>query len=140
MIESFETGFLNLSKKFTNFVFLYNEGINEEFAKNFNSFSFGISSKMPVYAAVGFSIRKKMPFVLCTSKDIVNSFSILKNLICEANLNVKFIVFAKNDDDLKCLELLENLKVFTPDNPEDVKKITEKMIDFFGPVCLRIKY
>lgn len=140
MIEAFETGFVNLSKKYKNFVILYNDKIDLSLARNFSSFSFGISSKMPIYAALGFSIRKKLPFVICESKDLINSYSVLKNLVCEPNLNIKFIVFSKDDSDLKFLEVLPNLKIFTPDNHEDVQKITEKMIDFFGPVCLRIKY
>ncbi len=140
MIEAFETGFVNLSKKYKNFVILYNDKIDLSLARNFSSFSFGISSKMPIYAALGFSIRKKLPFVICESKDLINSYSVLKNLVCEPNLNIKFIVFSKDDSDLKFLEVLPNLKIFTPDNYKDVQKITEKMIDFFGPVCLRIKY
>ena len=55
-------------------------------------------------------------------------------------MNIKFIVFTEDDSDLKSLEVLPNLKIFSPDTYEDIQKITEKMIDFFGPVCLRIKY
>ena len=140
MIEAFETGFMNLSKKYRNFVILHNDKIDLALARNFSNFSFGISSKMPIYAALGFSIRKKLPFVICEAKDLINSYAILKNLVCEPNVNIKFIVFTEDDSDLKFLEVLPNLKIFSPDTYEDIQKITEKMIDFFGPVCLRIKY
>ena len=70
MIEAFETGFLNLSKKYSNFVILHNEKIDLALAKNFSSCSFGISSKMPIYAALGFSIRKKLPFVICDTNSV----------------------------------------------------------------------
>ena len=139
MIEAFETGFLNLSKKYSNFVILHNEKIDLALAKNFSSFSFGISSKMPFYTALGFSIRKKLPFVICDYQDLMNSFSIFKDLVCKPNLNIKIILFTENDEDLDVLKSLPNLKVFSPESSQDIQKITEKMIDFFGPVCLRIK-
>ena len=73
------------------------------------------------------------------AQDLMNSFTIFKDLVCKQNLNIKIILFTENDEDLDILNSLPNLKVFSPESSQDVQKITEKMIDFFGPVCLRIK-
>ncbi|MBI4232681.1 hypothetical protein HY605_05610 [Candidatus Peregrinibacteria bacterium] len=88
---------LTLAKKYKNMVVLSTGLIGgecEEFARFFPEryYSLGRAERNIAGAAAGFAIAGKLPVIACSSDFIERAYGVIKNCICEANFNVKFLI------------------------------------------------
>ena len=136
MNEVFENELMKCSQKHRNLVLMCHGELGDvkSLSKYFfgKFFNFGIGEQNFVSAAAGFVVRGKMPLLLIPANALSRVYEQLKNDICEANLNVKIVVFGEMDDaTLSFLEVMPNMNV--------VSDSIEEMLGNYGPVVMRIR-
>lgn len=143
MINILETNLMKATKKYTNLVFLVHKDFVglESFSKFFPDifFNFGGGEQNLISAAVGFTVRGKMPLVFLPSSVLGSVYTQLKEDVCKPNLNIKIIVSGKFDDgELELINTLSSLQVIFSQDPERVPLLITKMIEDYGPRLFRL--
>lgn len=125
---------LTLAKKYKNIVVLSTGllgGECEEFARFFPDryYSFGRAERNIAGAAAGFAIAGKLPVIVCSADFIERAYGVIKNCICEANLNVKFLVLEEAfgqllNVDESLVKTLANMNLY---------KNVEDCLEAYGP-------
>lgn len=114
---------------------------------------YGISENNMVASASGLASCGKIPFIYGASNFIVmRSFEFLRNDVCIANQNVKFIgIFSglsrttwgpthQATEDIALLRCLPNLLMITPATPLEAEKALDFAYHHDGPVYIRLEY
>lgn len=126
----------------------------EPFAKKFPDrfMNCGIIEQSMVGIACGLALAGKKPYVYSASTFLIfRAFEQIRNDVCYQNLNVKLIGFAgqsynflgyshlpQNEEDIKILKVLPNIKIYTPNIPEEVKKVILKTYEEKNPAYIRL--
>ena len=127
----------------------------EEFGKKFPGryVNCGITEQSYIGIAAGLALMGKKPYVygiipFCTMR----CYEQIRNDVCYHNLDVKiigvggfqyykFLGFTHNpefDEDIKILEILPNMKVYTPKTTEEIEKIIQESYKAGGPAYIRL--
>jgi len=127
----------------------------EEFEKRFPDryINCGITEQTYMGMAAGLALMGKKPYVygiipFCTMR----CYEQVRTDICYHNLDVKiigvggfqyykFLGFTHNpdrDEDIKIMEILPNMKVYTPETPEEVEKIFLESYQTKNPCYIRL--
>jgi len=127
----------------------------EEFEKRFPDryINCGITEQTYMGMAAGLALMGKKPYVygiipFCTMR----CYEQVRTDICYHNLDVKiigvggfqyykFLGFTHNpdrDEDIKIMEILPNMKVYTPETPEEVEKIFLESYQTKSPCYIRL--
>ncbi len=114
-------------------------------------FNVGLAEQNAIGMAVGMALKGKIPIVCSLAALLpMKAFSQIRELVCLPYLNIKIIgcyaglSAAKEGATLQALEdmalmrSLANMKVFTPMNKSEVKKILLTITADFGPTYVRL--
>lgn len=127
----------------------------EDFAKEFpNQFlNAGVTEQSFMGMAAGLALSGWKPYVYSMVPFVtMRNFEQLRNDVCYNNANVKvigvrgnvhykFYGFSHNiseDEDVKILNHLPNLKIFIPNNPDEVQKAIQETYVISNPVYIRL--
>ena len=128
----------------------------EEFRKRFPErfFNFGVTEQSTMTIAAGLALSGFKPYVYSMINFVVfRPYEMVRNAICLHNANVKiigvkgsekykFLGFSHNliaeDEEIKVLENLPNLKSFVIEKPEEVKRVILETYQIKGPVYIRL--
>ncbi len=128
----------------------------EDFRKRFPDrfFNFGVTEQSTMVIAAGLALSGFKPYVYSMINFVVfRPYEMLRNAVCLHNANVKiigvkgsekykFLGFSHNliaeDEEIKILERLPNLKTYVIKNPEEVKDVILETYEIKGPVYLRL--
>jgi len=128
----------------------------EEFSKRFPGkfFNFGVTEQSAMTIAAGLALAGFKPYIYSMINFVVfRPFEAVRNAICLHNANVKiigvkgsekyrFLGFSHNliaeNEEIKVLEHLPNLKSFIVDKPEEVKKVILETYNIKSPCYIRI--
>jgi len=128
----------------------------EEFQKKFPNrfFNFGVTEQSTMIIAAGLALAGFKPYVYSMINFVVfRPYEMLRNAVCLHNANVKFIGvkgsekykflgFSHNliseDEDIKTLENLPNLKTYVVENPKEVKKVILETYKINSPCYIRL--
>lgn len=127
----------------------------EDFAKEFpNQFlNAGVTEQSFMGMAAGLALSGWKPYVYSMVPFVtMRNFEQLRNDVCYNNANVKvigvrgnvhykFYGFSHNiseDEDIKILSHLPNLKIFIPNSPDDVKNVIQDTYAISNPVYIRL--
>ena len=128
----------------------------EEFRKRFPErfFNFGVTEQSTMIIAAGLALAGLKPYVYSMINFVVfRPYEMLRNAVCLHNANVKiigvkgsekykFLGFSHNliveNEEIKVMEHLPNLKSFIVSNPEEVKKIILEVYKEKGPAYIRL--
>ncbi|MCD6550422.1 hypothetical protein J7K24_02665 [bacterium] len=127
----------------------------EEFERKFPKqyFNCGITEQTYMGVAAGLAKMGKKPYVYgIIPFAIMRCFEQLRDDVCYHNANVKiiavggyqyykFLGFTHNiedDEDVQILKPLPNIKIYTPRNIEEVKKIIQQEYKREGPAYIRL--
>jgi len=155
---SFVETLIKLAKKDKDIVLLNDDtGFNlfEDFAKKFPSqyINCGITEQAYMGIAAGLAQSGKLPFVYgIIPFATMRCYEQLRDDVCYHNANVKvitvggyqyykFLGFTHNiekDEDIKILKHLPNIKIYTPKNSKEVKRIIQREHKRKGPAYIRI--
>ena len=156
--ESFVKTLIKLAKKDKS-IFLLNDdtGFNlfEEFAKKFlgQYINCGITEQTYMGIAAGLARSGKKPYVYgIIPFAIMRCYEQLRDDVCYHNANVKivavggyqyykFLGFTHNieeNEDIKILKHLPNIKIYTPKDSEEVKKVIRGEYKRKGPAYIRL--
>lgn len=128
----------------------------EEFKKRFPSrfFNFGVTEQSTMTIAAGLALAGFKPYVYSMINFVVfRPYEAVRNAVCLHHANVKIIgvkgsekykllgfshnLIAENEE-IKVLEHLPDLKSFIIDNPEEVKKIILETYQMNSPCYIRL--
>ena len=150
---------ITLAEKDDKIVFIVPDvGFNyiEEFKKRFPDrfFNFGVTEQSTMIIAAGLALSGFKPYVYSMINFVVfRPYEMVRNAISLHNANVKiigvkgsekykFLGFSHNliaeDEEIKVLERLPNLKTFIVKNPEEVKSVILETYNKEGPVYIRL--
>ncbi|MDO8601099.1 MAG: hypothetical protein Q7R46_00275 [bacterium] len=128
----------------------------EEFSKKFPDrfFNFGVTEQSVMIIAAGLALSGFKPYVYSMINFVIfRPYEAVRNAVCLHNANVKiigvkgstsykFLGFSHNliteNEEIKVLEHLPNLKSFIADNPEEVRKIILETYKINSPCYIRI--
>jgi len=128
----------------------------EEFRKKFPErfFNFGVTEQSTMTIAAGLALSGFKPYVYSMINFVVfRPYEMVRNAICLHNANVKiigvkgsekykFLGFSHNlvteDEEIKVLENLPNLKSFVIKKPEEVKGVILETYQRKGPAYIRL--
>jgi transketolase len=128
----------------------------EEFRKRFPDrfFNFGVTEQSTMIIAAGLALSGFKPYVYSMINFVIfRPYEMVRNAICLHNANVKiigvkgsekykFLGFSHNliteDEEIKALENLSNLKSFVIKKPEEVKRIILETYQRKGPTYMRL--
>lgn len=128
----------------------------EEFKKRFPNrfFNFGVTEQSTMIIAAGLALSGFKPYVYSMINFVVfRPYEMLRNAVCLHNANVKiigvkgsekykFLGFSHNliaeDEEIKVLERLPNLKSFIVKNSEKVKGVILETYKLNSPCYIRI--
>ncbi len=128
----------------------------EEFQKRFPDrfFNFGVTEQSTMIIAAGLALSGFKPYVYSMINFVTfRPYEMVRNAVCLHNANVKiigvkgsekykFLGFSHNliaeNEEIKVLEHLPNLKSFIADNPEEVKKVILETYKMNSPCYIRI--
>jgi len=128
----------------------------EEFQKRFPDrfFNFGVTEQSTMIIAAGLALSGFKSYVYSMINFVVfRPYEMVRNAVCLHNANVKiigvegsekykFLGFSHNliaeNEEIKVLEHLPNLKHFIVKNPEEVKKIIFETYKINSPCYIRI--
>ncbi len=157
VINAFGESLLALANKFKNVVVL-NSGSTmelglEDFSKLYDTrhFNFGHGVENMVSAAVGFTVRGKLPIISDFSVySVGRAWEQIRNDICCPNLNIKILGYGSGLssgiegagyqilEDIALMRVLPNMKVLCPADHAEAFSMMEAMMDDYGPSYLRI--
>jgi len=128
----------------------------EEFQKRFPDrfFNLGVTEPSAMIIAAGLALSGFKPYIYSMINFVVfRSYEMVRNAVCLHNANVKiigvkgsekykFLGFSHNliveDEEIKVLEHLPNLKNFIVKSPKEVKKIILETYKMNSPCYIRI--
>jgi len=128
----------------------------EEFAKKFPDriFNLGVTEQSAMIIAAGLALSGFKPYVYSMINFVVfRPYEMVRNAVCLHNANVKiigvkgsekykFLGFSHNliteNEDLKVLEHLPNLKTYVVNDPDKVKEIILETYKINSPCYIRI--
>ncbi len=127
----------------------------EEFRKRFPErfFNFGVTEQSTMIIAAGLALSGFKPYVYSMINFVtMRPYEMLRNAICYHNANVKllgvkgsekykFLGFSHNinqDEDIKILSHLPNLKIFLPKTPKEVEEVILKTYKLKNPCYVRL--
>jgi transketolase len=128
----------------------------EEFRKRFPErfFNFGVTEQSTMIIAAALALSGLKPYVYSMINFVVfRPYEMLRNAVCLHNANVKiigvkgsekykFLGFSHNliveNEEIKVLEHLPNLKSFIAKTPEDAKRIILETYEMSSPCYVRI--
>jgi len=128
----------------------------EEFQKKFPDrfFNFGVTEQSTMIIAAGLALSGFKPYVYSMINFVTfRPYEMVRNAVCLHNANVKivgvkgsekykFLGFSHNlvteNEEIKALEHLPNLKSFIADNPEEVKRVILETYKMNSPCYIRI--
>lgn len=128
----------------------------EEFQKRFPDrfFNFGVTEQSTMIIAAGLALSNFKPYIYSMINFVVfRPYEMVRNAICLHNANVKiigvkgsekykFLGFSHNliaeNEEIKVLERLPNLKSFVVKTPEEVKRVILKTYKINSPCYIRI--
>lgn len=128
----------------------------EEFQRKFPDrfFNFGVTEQSAMIIATGLALSGFKPYIYSMINFVVfRPYEMVRNAVCLHNANVKiigvkgsekykFLGFSHNliteNEDIKVLENLPNLKSFVITNPEEVRKIILETYESNFPCYIRI--
>ena len=132
--------------------FNYIEEFQQKFPDRF--FNLGVTEQSCIIIAAGLALAGFKPYVYSMINFVIfRPYEMLRNAVCMHNANVKivgvkgsekykFLGFSHNliveDEDIKALQNLPNIKSFVAKTPEDAKKITEETYNINGPCYIRL--
>jgi len=156
MLRGLSDALIKLAKKHKNLIVLHADFGAKLGLKNFSlafpdrCFNFGLSEENVVSAAIGFSVRGKIPFVVGFGNFAGKAWEQIRNNVCYPNLNIKFIatnagIFAGEDgvgyqvtEDISVMRTLPNMKIVSPADYYEVGSCIAHAFDCFGPVYIRL--
>ena len=156
MLRGLSDALIKLAKKHKNLVVLHADFGTKLGLKNFSlafpdrCFNFGLSEENVVSAAVGFSVRGKIPFVVGFGNFAGKAWEQIRNSVCYPNLNIKFVatnagIFAGEDgagyqvtEDISVMRTLPNMKIASPADYFETMSVVEQAFDSFGPTYVRL--
>ncbi len=128
----------------------------DEFSKRFPDrfFNFGVTEQSTMIIAAGLALSDFKPYVYSMINFVTfRPYEAVRNAVCLHNANVKiigvkgsekykFLGFSHNliaeNEEIKVLEHLPNLKSFIVNNPEGVKKVILETYKMNSPCYIRI--
>jgi len=128
----------------------------EEFQKRFPDrfFNFGVTENSTMTIAAGLALSGFKPYVYSMINFVTfRVYEAVRNAVCLHNANVKiigvkgsvgykFLGFSHNliaeDEEIKILENLPNLKSFIVKTPEEVRKVILETYKTKGPAYIRV--
>lgn len=128
----------------------------EEFQKKFPDrfFNLGVTEQSAMIIAAGMALSGLKPYIYSMINFVVfRPYEMVRNAVCMHNANVKiigvkgsekykFLGFSHNmvvdDEDIKALQNLPNIKSFVADDPQNVKKIIAETYSMPGPCYIRL--
>jgi len=128
----------------------------EEYQKKFPDrfLNFGVTEQSTMIIAAGLALSGFKPYIYSMINFVVfRPYEMFRNAVCLHNANVKiigvkgsekykFLGFSHNlivdDEEIKVLERLPNLKFFIAKNPEEVKRVVLETYKRKGPAYLRL--
>ena len=127
----------------------------EKFQKLYPSqfFNFGVTEQTTTIICAALALSgKKVFFYSMINFVTMRPYEMLRNAVCYHNANVKligvkgsekykFLGFSHNvsqDEDIKILNHLPNLKIFIPKTQEEVKKVVLETYKRKGPAYIRL--
>lgn len=128
----------------------------EEFRKRFPArfFNFGVTEQSTMIIAAGLALSGFKPYVYSMINFVTfRTYEMVRNAVCLHKANVKiigvkgsekykFLGFSHNliaeNEEIKVLEQLPNLKHFIVNNPPEVKKIILETYKMSSPCYIRI--
>jgi len=132
--------------------FNYIEEFRERFPERF--FNFGVTEQSTMIIAAGLALSGFKPYVYSMINFVTfRPYEMVRNAVCLHNANVKivgvkgsekykFLGFSHNliaeNEEIKALEHLPNLKSFIADNPEEVKRVILETYKMNSPCYIRI--
>ena len=132
--------------------FNYIEEFREKFPDRF--FNFGVTEQSTMIIAAGLALAGFKPYVFSMINFVVfRPYEMVRNAVCLHNANVKiigvkgsekykFLGFSHNliaeNEEIKVLEHLPNLKSFIVDDPEKVKDIILETYKMNSPCYIRL--
>lgn len=150
---------INLAEKDQKIVLIIPDvGFNyiEEFQKRFPDrfFNLGVTEQSTMIIAAGLALSGFKPYVYSMINFVTfRPYEAVRNAVCLHNANVKiigvkgsekykFLGFSHNliaeNEEIKVLEHLPNLKSFIVDNPEEIKKVILETYKMNSPCYIRI--
>lgn len=128
---------IEVFKKFGNAVLLFNGEYfgQEDLCKVFAGrvFDLGLGERNSISVAVGFLVRGKLPVLFISDTAAVRAFAMIREAICQPNLNVKIVAVGGEDmADVEMMRALPNMQIMDAAD-------SEKMMEKYGPVYLRLK-
>lgn len=131
--------------------FNYIEKFQQKFPRRF--FNFGATEQSTLIISAGLALSGFKPYVYSMINFVtMRPYEMLRNAVCHHNANVKligvkgsekykFLGFSHNisqDEDIKILNHLPNLKIFIPKTPEEIKKVVLETYKGKGPAYIRL--
>lgn len=132
--------------------FNYIEEFQQKFPDRF--FNFGVTEQSAMIIAAGLALSGYKPYIYSMINFVVfRPYEMVRNAVCMHNANVKiigvkgsekykFLGFSHNliaeNEDIKALENLPNLKSFIIEDPKDVKKIILDTYNDDSPCYIRL--
>ena len=128
----------------------------EKFSKRFPDryFNFGVTEQSTMIIAAGLALSGYKPYIYSMINFVVfRPYEMVRNAVCLHNANVKiigvkgsdkykFLGFSHNliteNEEIKVLENLLNLKTFVIENPEEVKKVILETYNMNSPCYIRL--
>jgi len=149
---------MELAEKDENIVILNDDtgfGLFEEFAQKFpgRCINCGILEQTYMGIAAGMAMMGKKVYVYgIIPFATMRCYEQIRNDVCYHNLDVKilgvggfqyynFLGFTHNaefDEDIKIMEILPNMKVYTPQTPEETEKVALETYESKGPAYIRV--
>jgi transketolase len=157
--REFANALIELAEKDNKIVLIIPDvGFNylEEFQKKFPDrfFNFGVTEQSAMIIAAGLALSGFKPYIYSMINFVVfRPYEMVRNAVCLHNANVKiigvkgsekykFLGFSHNliveNEDVKILEHLPNLKCFIATSPEEVRKIILETYKIASPCYIRI--
>jgi len=158
--EAFVKCLIELAKKDKDIILLNDDtGFNlfEEFQKRYPKqyFNCGITEEMITGISAGLALLGKKPYIYGIIPFVtMRNYEFIRNDICyqRNGLNVKiigvggrkyykFLGFThnvENDEDIKIMKLLPNMRVYVPQTPKEVEKVILKEYQRSGPAYIRL--
>jgi len=132
--------------------FNYIEEFQERFPERF--FNLGVTEQSAMIIAAGLALAGFKPYIYSMINFVVfRPYEMLRNAVCLHNANVKiigvkgsekykFLGFSHNliaeDEDIKVLKHLPNLKCFVVQNPDEVENIILETYKMNNPCYIRL--
>lgn len=157
--RSFIDALIKLAEKDKDVVLLIPDvGFNyiEEFQKKFPDrfFNFGVTEQSSMIIAAGLALSGFKPYIYSMINFVAfRPYEMVRNAVCMHNANVKiigvkgsekykFLGFSHNliseNEDIKALENLPNMKCYVVEDPEKVKEVVSETYAKNSPCYIRI--